>query len=190
MSISYHIYGCRSNIEDTATLLGIDNIHKDEHPSGDPFSIAKQTWLSPTDSTHKCVLEDDVEICDGFKEICEKMVSRYPLAIFSLFPLQFLKRNPRTDKLISKDPYIRASNISACALIIPVQYIEDIFSQPERDVEALVMNYVVANKIDFYTTLPAIVQHIGLTSTIPTEGAYHGNVQTDYFLKDVSGYDF
>lgn len=157
------------------------------------MATALKAWRYPTEKTHKCVLEDDVITCDNFKEVCEKMVQKHPLAIFSLFPIQFLEQNPYTDRLINpKDPYIRASDISACALLMPVCYSDEIFrnATDKDDVETLVIHYIVDNHIDFYTTLPGTVQHIGKVSMINSSTGRHGDISTHYFLKDVSGYDF
>ena len=54
-----------------------DIIYDERPEGGDVFPVAKQAWLAPyaEGETHRVVLNDDLEVCEGFREICEHIAA-------------------------------------------------------------------------------------------------------------------
>ena len=195
--VSIHIIGVPKRADMIARLskkTKADAIHLDEEYRGNVLWTEKLAWLAPVqpNETHRCVLMDDVDVCKNFRKILEKMVKRYPTAIFSLFPYAYQQRSIVADKLTDDpNPYVRTIDISDCALLMPVCYIDEIYKDApdDADAEAIVLEFIRKNDIPFYTTLPATVQHIGMESTLDTSTGYHGaDIRTPYFWTDVSGF--
>lgn len=171
--IDIHIYGVHERdvmIANTVNKLGLsyDNVHYDDRiERGLMMYTAKKAWLAPIPNgvTHRVALADDVEVCDGFWEICEQIVETHPDKIISLFPYEFMERNPLIDGYDT--PYFKCSILSGCAIIMPVQYIKpcfeyvkDRFNDVCADDEGI-QAYADSHGIGMLTTIPAIIQHIG-----------------------------
>lgn len=171
--IDIHVYGVheRDNmIAATVKKLGIsyDNVHYDDRSErGLMMYTAKKAWLAPVSAgiTHRVALADDVEVCDGFTEICEQMITAHPNAIISLFPYEFMKRTPTIEGL--KTPYLKCNVLSGCAIIMPVQnikpcfdYVKAVFDDNCADDEGI-QAYAETQGVEMLTTVPAIIQHIG-----------------------------
>ena len=195
--ISLHIYGCRPEIYERAKEIGISDhhIHTDDRPNGGtPLYVAKKAWLTPTEEgeTYRCVLQDDVKVCDGFYDKLNQLVERQPTGIFSLFPLAFLKRTDiGNEKLNSGRWIIPTTCVSGCAVMMPVDYIHDCWANAkegeEADDERAIIEYLMKSKCGLYTTLPSIVQHIGTECLIKSATTnLHGNIRTPYFIDELT----
>lgn len=171
--IDIHIYGVHERddmIAATVEKLGVSyaNVHYDDRPErGLMMYTAKKAWLAPIPEgvTHRVALADDVEVCNGFWEICKRIAATHPDAIVSLFPFEFMKPNPVIEGLDT--PYLHCSILSGCAIIMPTKYIKPCF-----DYVKAVFNDNCADDegiqawaddvgIQILTTIPATVQHIG-----------------------------
>lgn len=171
--IDIHVYGMHSRddmIKDTVDKLGLsyDNVHYDDRPDGGLMMYtAKKAWLASVsdDVTHRVALADDVEVCNGFWEICERIISAHPDAIISLFPFEFMEKTPAIEEL--NTPYISCSILSGCAVIMPVKYIKPcfdyvkaVFNDNCADDEGI-QAWAEHAGIQILTTIPSTVQHIG-----------------------------
>lgn len=171
--IDIHIYGVHERdamIAATVNKLGLsyDNVHYDDRTErGSMMYTAKKAWLAPIPEgvTHRVALADDVEVCDGFWEICEQIVVAHPDKVISLFPYEFMQRNPQIEGYDT--PYFKCSILSGCAIIMPVEhikpcfdYVKAIFDDICADDEGI-QAYAEARGIEMLTTIPATVQHIG-----------------------------
>lgn len=171
--IDIHIYGVHERDDMiTATVnklgLGYDNVHYDDRPErGLMIYTAKKAWLAPVPDgiTHRVALADDVEVCDGFLEICEQIVATHPDKIISLFPYEFMQRNPLIEGYDT--PYFKCNILSGCAIIMPVQYIKPCFDYVKAVFDDIcaddegIQAYAEARGIGMLTTIPATIQHIG-----------------------------
>lgn len=173
MSIDIHIYGVHardSMIAETANKLNLASncIHYDDRPNGG-FMIytAKKAWLSavPAGITHRVALADDVEVCDGFLNICEQIAAAHPNDIVSFFPYEFMKKNAEIENCDT--PYFKAHILSGCGIMMPVEYIEPCFKyiksrfNDECADDFAIQTWADANGIQILTTIPALIQHIG-----------------------------
>lgn len=171
--IDIHIYGVHERddmIAATVEKLGLsyDNVHYDDRAErGLMMYTAKKAWLAPVPDgvTHRVALADDVEVCDGFWEICETIVETHPNKIISLFPYEFMQRIPEVEG--RSTPYFQCSVLSGCAIIMPVQcikpcfdYVKAVFDDICADDEGI-QAYAEARNIGMITTIPATIQHIG-----------------------------
>lgn len=204
--IDIHVYGVHERdamIDNTVNKLGLsyDNVHYDDRPErGLMMYTAKKAWLAPIpeDVTHRVALADDVEVCDGFWEICEQIVDAHPDKIISLFPYEFMKRNPLIEGYDT--PYLKCSILSGCAIIMPVQlikpcfnYVNAVFEDVCADDEGI-QAYAEARGIAMITTVPSTVQHIG-DDSIANVGCiirrteyYDENPKADWSNKDILNY--
>lgn len=68
--------------------LPAGDIIYDERPGGGyAFPILKKAWLDPfaEGETHRVVLNDDLELCDDFINICNQIAKAQPNSIVSFF---------------------------------------------------------------------------------------------------------
>ena len=171
--IDIHVFGMHSRddmIKDIVDKLDLsyDEVHYDDRPDGGMMIYtAKKAWLAPIpdDVTHRVVLADDVEVCDGFWEICERIAETHPDSIVSLFPFEFMEPTNSVENLDT--PYVYCSILSGCAIIMPTKYIERCFSfikETFNDVcadDEGIQAWAEQADIPIITTIPATVQHIG-----------------------------
>lgn len=120
------------------------------------------------DATHICLLDDDVEVSTGFKQIVEQMVQAHPGCAFSLFTTDL--NSGYFDDFISnlETPYVTCSKLFGCAVILPVSILEECFNwiQENCDLETAhdghaVQEYLEQKGIQILTTIPGVVQHDG-----------------------------
>ena len=167
-----HIYGMHSRdemISKTVLKLGLsyDNVHYDDRPNGGAMLYtAKKAWFAPVgeDVTHRIALADDVEVCDGFLEICKQIIDTHPNDIISLFPSDFVLKTPAIEGIDT--PYIETKKLAGCAIIMPVKYINPCFDyirtifNDECDDEIGITSFALNSGIRILTTVPSTVQHI------------------------------
>lgn len=170
----YGIESRKSNIDYIAKKLSIpeENIFFDDRPNGgDALYTAKKAYLSNHgDATHVIFLQDDIEVCNKFTNICSTIIETHPDKIVSLFPFQFQARTERLDSITT--PYIATHYLSACGVIMPVEYIKSCFDYIKivynDDVadDTGIASWAYSKRIDIITTIPAILQHIGDVSAL------------------------
>ena len=176
--IDIHVYGMHARdtmIANLVSKLNIpeENIHYDDRPDGGlMIYTAKKAWLAPVAKgvTHRVALADDVEVCDGFREICEKIAATHPNDIISFFPFEFMHHNSDLDMLDT--PYLKTMSLFGAAIMMPIKYIEPCFAHIKicyddrcADDDGI-MSYAMLHDIRVLTTIPATVQHIGDVSLI------------------------
>ena len=175
-----------SYIKSLKSILGTpsDKIIIDTEHLG-VIPTAKRAWLLPTDKEYTMVLNDDVLLCDGFLEICERIVVAMPNAIISLFPIQFQSSTSiRTGCKPTVSPYVAADVLSGVGIIMPTKYarpcIESWVPNAKCD-DRSIEQWAKKNRIPIITTLPAILQHIGDLSFF-NPGRLP--IKTDFFEKN------
>lgn len=96
------------NLRDVFELTDTDIVYDESEETGNPYKSVKQTWLLPHEDgvTHRVVLNDDVQVCSGFKQIIEQMTQSHSDCVFSLFTMSFDSES--YDDFISglESPYI------------------------------------------------------------------------------------
>ena len=206
MTVDIHIYGVHARDDMiTATVnkldLSDDCVHYDDRPNGG-FMIytAKKAWLAPIQDgvTHRVVLADDVEVCGDFLNICKQIAEAHPKSIISFFPYEFMKRNHEIEGCDT--PYFKASILSGCGIMMPVEYIEPCFSyikdrfNDECPDDFAIQSWADANRIQILTTIPALLQHIG-DESIANKGCfirrtvyYENNPVSDWSNKKIMEY--
>lgn len=206
MKIDTHVYGVheRDNMI-TATVgklkLTEDCIHYDDRPGGGLMMYtAKKAWLAPMREgvTHRIALADDVEVCDGFLDICSQIAEAHPKSIISFFPYEFMKKNPEIENLDT--PYLKAHILSGCAIMMPIEYIEPCFAYVKERFNDIcaddegIQAWADTKGIEILTTIPALIQHIG-DDSIANKGCfirrtvyYEKNPIADFTSKKVMEY--
>ena len=183
------VYGVKKredNIRNTQKILGLsdDDIFFDDRPNGGTaFYTAKKTWNLPVPEgiTHRICLQDDIELCDNFKEIVQQMIETHPNAIINLTASELGLRDKDDNFKFYKEfslantPYIKPIYSTGCALIIPVQYIKYIwewcyqYGHEDTDEDVSIMYWARQYKIPYISVLPSIINHIGNESLIHPE---------------------
>jgi len=178
MSIDIQIYGVHDRdfmIYPLREKLNLDEscVHYDDRPNGGiTLYTAKKAWLAPIPNgvTHRVALADDIEVCNNFGEIVTQMTVTHPLDIISLFPYEFMKKNPEVENVDT--PYFKAHSLFGAAIVMPVVYIEPCFRYikekfndniPDDDG---ILDWALRNQVRVLTTIPATVQHIGDESVL------------------------
>lgn len=151
------------------------------HPNGSYYT-AKKAWYidSTSDVTHRICLQDDVDVSDNFIEIVTKIINSKPDAIIALMPyLPDVRINDLVTELKAKNtPYIIPSRTSGPGVIIPVKYINDVFTdrsctkprcfyeRDDRDEDILFAYWANRNNVSYLSTWPAIILHLGTDSLL------------------------
>ena len=126
---------------------------------------AKATWLKPTKSDYICVLQDDLLLCDNFKEVAEKCVEQFPASIFSFYQprLKFEDRSPET-------PFVKINGFGVYgpANIIPSSLVPLIFHWGDINYgknfphdDTVIGFFAKTHDIPVMSTIPCPIQHLG-----------------------------
>ena len=156
--------------------LPAGDIIYDERPGGGyAFPILKKAWLDPfaEGETHRIVLNDDLELCDDFINICNQIAKAQPNSIVSFFSTYF--NSSYCDQEIQKlqTPYVRHDvGIFGCAIMMPknvaIECMEfTSMNYPDIKFESRAFTEFARERgIHIITTLPGLVQHIGDESLV------------------------
>lgn len=143
----------------------------DRENGGDAMYTARKAWQSPIPHgcTHRLVLQDDGEICEGFLEIAEQAAKSHPNSIVSFFH----QGERQTD-----ERYMEEVFSVGVALMIPVKYLDDLWWYVDKRIPEVALPDVALRDtscirrwrryrdIPCYTTVPTLVQHIGDESLV------------------------
>ena len=192
IKLIFKVYGViqRINtINKIAKDLNISNCNiflDDRLNGGDALYTAKKAYLSSIgDATHLVVLQDDVELCNNFVDICYQIVAAHPDKIVSLFPFDYQIYSEQYENIGT--PYLAVNIMSGCGVIMPVQYIKPCFNYIQSEFndkiedDKGIREWAEYAGIDIITTIPALIQHIGDRSIL---NKYRPIQRTYYFEKD------
>lgn len=151
-------------------------------------ATAKKAWSLPTDKAYVLVLQDDAELCDNFVHYCNLILRAQSEAIISLFPIQFMtqysvSRMPQT-------PYVRTNATSGVGTIMPTAWIEPCIAswiEALKGDDTNINVWAEANNKTIITTIPAIIQHIGVHSVYNPSRSIGS---TEFYRKDASPYEW
>ena len=147
----------------------------DDRPEGgDCTYTALKTWLTtiPEGVTHRVVLNDDVFVCDNFKEIVEQIAATHPHKAVT-----FINWFDEVDMSKVLTPYYRITVMPGCGLMLPKEVIEPcmewIENYPDEKLkkidDVMISKYCDEHNIMMITTLPCIVQHPDDESLLPIQ---------------------
>lgn len=193
--ITYKIYGHPSRIEMVHALqhtldVSDDDVYLDDRPErGWCLYTAKKAWLSPMEDgeTHRLAIPEDIEVCNNFKPIVERIVKAHPKAIISLFPYDYDCYTP-AEFFDEGTPYIDSYVFSCCGTIMPVEYIKPCFEWIEKtfkdqiEDDIAIQRWGNINGVRLITTIPSTVQHIGDNSIVTPNAPIR---RTQYFKKNM-----
>jgi len=161
-------------------------VYDDRGPDGggDAWYNAKRAWMKdPGDAMHRLVIQDDVLVCDGFRYICEQIISHFPDAVFAFSCGAWIR--PEMRKTTSPYVRLRGSCISAQAIIMPVNLIhdmvawsDDMFGADYRHDDGRIGWYCAYHDIPTYTVIPSLVEHMQIDSVIPHHNRKDRNCRT------------
>jgi len=134
----------------------------DRKEGGDALYTATKAWLSPwpIGYTHRVVLADDAEVCEGFREIVEVLAKNHPDDIYTLFyPGEFVPGAPVAN-VCNKMAF-------GVGIMLPRELIRPIFEHPIRlEDDMSVTFYACAKGARVLTPMPSIVQHMQMESLL------------------------
>lgn len=176
MSVDYKIVASPKRAEMAEQLkaqLGLndEDIIYDTRPNGgNPYVPTKKAWLQQHSSevTHRVVLNEDVQVCEGFKTICEQMAQSHPDCAFSLFSMSL--DGSDYDSFIEnlQTPYVSHDfSMWGCAILMPISIVEDCFRYIDTNFDENVHEsygiqcFLRNRRIPILTTMPITVQHLG-----------------------------
>lgn len=134
----------------------------DRKDGGDALYTARKAWLAkmPAECTHRVVLADDAEVCEGFREIVETLAKNHPEEIFTLYhPSAFVPGAPVAN--------VCSRMAFGVGIMLPKQLIKPVFENPIRPEDDMsVTFYAIARGLRILTPMPSIVQHLNLPSLL------------------------
>lgn len=170
------------NIVDKLNLTD-DDVYLDDRPNGgDAFYTSKKALLATPafEISHRIVLQDDVEVCNNFKEIVAEIIKTHPDKIIALFPWDFyLKMVIDANKdIVGTTPYVANSkHVTGCGFILPCKYIQSYLNWAEErchkdfyEDEAW-FKWAKDNGVTILNTIPALIQHLGDESLVFKDNA-------------------
>ena len=158
------------NLRDTLGLTNQDIFYDESTEAGNPYLPVKQTWLLPHEDgvTHRVVLNDDVQVCSGFKQIIEQMAQSHPDCAFSLFTTAFDGESYNNFIIGLESPYIHhVWSMWGCAILLPIGIVEECFSYIDTVFgnDALesfgILSFLRHKQIPVLSTIPVTIQHVG-----------------------------
>ena len=177
--------GRQYNVDQLKNILSLSDCDI-VYDKGDnsPLSTAISAWGKPymNGITHRVLLQDDVQVCNGFAKICDRISLSHPNEVVGLFPFDTLN----IDFDLNDSPFYDLSILSGCAIMMPVKYIESFIEYAkEKPVENrdnwTLRAFCEDNGIRMIQTVPALVQHIGDVSLFC---ASSGIRRTKYFQEN------
>ena len=181
MNVDIRIMGVETridNIKMNQEILGVpdENIFIDYDRNGVKWN-AKRAWSKETDATHVLVLQDDVILCKDFMHYCKMIVERYPDDIISFFPHQF--RELKDLRIYPVSPYVYVHHVSGVATMMRTEYIKPCLDSWRDDIsgdDVNITEWAKSQGINIMSTIPALVQHIGLESVYDPSRSIGGTV--------------
>lgn len=181
------------NVRKMQAFLGLtdSDIFIDDRPNGgDAMYTARRTWELDFAQgiTHRCVLQDDLEICAGFRQAINRIVNKHPDCIIGLYT----SRNIAGFKTDTPFIEVLGGGVWGQAVIIPKQIIPKIFEwvdsinpdYPHDD--AAISEYARLHGIKVLLTRWSLVQHLCPTDSLlrynnkqKISKVYVGNLNAD-----------
>lgn len=189
-------------LRDALGLTDADIVYDDRPEGGNPYVPTKAAWLLPHEEgvTHRVVLNEDVQTCEGFKQICEQLALVHQDSAFSLFTMEL--NGEEYDDFISalETPYVDAGSVLwGCAIMMPLDIVQDCFQyidlayDPETVHESFgIHDFLRRKNVRILTTIPGTVQHIGDDSVYDPElpirrsTRFEENPDTDWTSTEVA----
>ena len=169
-------------IKKTVEKLGLDwndVVFDDRETGGDAYYTARKAFLSALESgaEHAIILQDDIEVCNNFREIASEIIETHPDKIIALFPCDKWVdgRLAYRRELVGKTPYVRNNwYTTGCGFILPIKYIPKLLehwdyeckSNPKFTEDSSLFKWALLNRIMILNTVPALVQHLGNESLV------------------------
>lgn len=150
-------------------------IYDDRPGGGNAMYTVKKAWRDPLEEgeTHRVVLNEDVEVCNGFRSICEQIAIAQPDCCMVLFTTALNGHSYDAFIRDLKTPYVdHGVGLFGCAIMLPVKYIEECFSWIESNCDpdiwdnAGILSWLRHKGLPIRTTMPLLVQHIGDDSLV------------------------
>lgn len=158
----------------------------DRKDGGDALYTARKAWFAPMPKgcTHRVVLADDAETCEGFREIVEILAANHPDDIYTLFQQNALIPGAPVANVCSKMVY-------GVGIMLPKDLIHPIFDEPIRPEDDMsVTFFAYARALRILTPMPSIVQHLQMPSLLGnalgiTSASYTRTPKQDWTSKEI-----
>lgn len=175
------IFSCIKRINYAKSLsqklgIGLDNIWFDSRKDvarSFCYEVAN-AWesLENNNADWAMLIQDDVEVCNNFIELCNKIVYSHKDTIFSLFPFDYIPMLRKNVNIDRNNPYWEVDILSGCCIIVPMKYIHDMvksmrgIKNAKSGDDQAIAQFAYYNKIPLLTTIPSLIQHIGDVSIL------------------------
>ena len=139
----------------------------DDRPSGGgPQYTRKKAWHEPVPEgvTHRCILQDDVDVCDNFVEIMQEIVNTHPEFIFSLFCSRM-----KYEYALPNSPYviIKGGNAWGQGIMMPLKFVKPLYEFVDAELcpdfpndDGIYAWWAQKEKMHIMTTVPSTIQHL------------------------------
>lgn len=184
MSVDIRIMASPRRYQNVSKLLDDLNLPEqavtlDDRPNGgDAMYTARKAWSHPftKDITHRCVIQDDVEVCENFIDIIKQIALVQPCSVISL--INFI--TPRHYPSKNGTPYYQTTSLSGVAIMAPIDIIKPFFEWCDKNQDhmfrqhddLMITEYCRTHYINMLTVYPNIVQHLDGESLLPTKHSF------------------
>lgn len=150
-------------------------IWDDRPQGGNAMYTVKKAWRDPLEDgeTHRVVLNEDTEVCNGFREIIEQVAQAQPDCLMVLFTTALNGHGYDDYVQDLQTPYVdHTIGLFGCAIMMPARYIEPCFAWIEQNCDpdiwdnAGILAWLRHSGLPIRTTMPLLVQHIGDDSVV------------------------
>lgn len=146
--------------------LTIRDIFVDYKHEKNPMKTSKGAFLLPVEQsqkpiTHRCVIQDDIEVCKDFAVFVNYLAERFPDDIITLF-----NTSPKIADIPNGSIVTAGNGMWGVANIIPMKYLDSIFGEQElfcpsfRDDDRWYANWAKKHGVRILTTSPTSVNTI------------------------------
>lgn len=158
------------SLRDALELADADIVYDERPGGGNPYVPTKEAWLKPCSAgvTHRVVLNEDVQVCQDFKQVCNQIAHSHPDCAFSLFTRE-LDSIYYDDFITSlSTPFVEHNwALWGCAILLPLSIVEECFQYIDACFDENVhesygiLSFLKHRKIPIIAPMPVIAQHIG-----------------------------
>jgi hypothetical protein len=122
------------NIKQTVNVLNLsmDDVFLDKEMRMNPLLSSLDVLRMPTEKgiTHRCILQDDIELSANFKNFVNYLINSFPNEFFTLY--SYTGQKPDVTQY---GTIYETGKIWGQAVVIPLKYREDIFAYYEEKVK-------------------------------------------------------
>lgn len=138
------------------------------------WPTAWRAWsMRPKDSTHHVVLQDDVVLCDGFRDVLTAAVEAMPAPIISLFTMH---KDVQDAGLRNNSAWVSTPSVYGTGCLMPSMIAERFLRWSDRETwyqyphdDVRIRAFAKLASYPIVQTVPCLIDHLGATRSLTGE---------------------